>query len=116
MTKEAITYLRTHLLDSNPTTRFTVIADNMIYFRENMVQLIWDDDRELLWALRQNQETRENYARPIQIQCTAYESIQYIGVDFPIELGRKVCKNVGFDSKECMDFIDSLDLDKHPPI
>lgn len=116
MTKEAITYLRTHLLDESPNAKFTIIADNMIYFRENMVQLIWDDERELLWALRQNQEVRENYTRPIQIQCCAYETIQYIGVDFPIEMGRKVCQNVGFDSDECMKFIDSLDLDKNPPI
>lgn len=76
MTLEQVKYLR-ELYDDN----ILIFADNAKFFNVNAEQthIIWDDQREVVHAIRTNTNYYTQRKNPIQIESFPYEMIQYIG-------------------------------------
>lgn len=58
--------------------KLQVYADNGQQFEELHEFLIWDDENEILTAVRINPEHQSQFTNPIAIFSTTYEFIQYI--------------------------------------
>lgn len=76
MTLEQVKYLRE--LNNND---ILIFADNAKFFnmKSEKTHVIWDDEREIVHAIRTNTNFYSQSKKPIQIESFSYEMIQYIG-------------------------------------
>ena len=76
MTLEQVKYLR-ELYDDN----ILIFADNAKFFNVNgdRTNIVWDDAREIVHAIRTNTNFYTQSKNPIQVESFPYEMIQYIG-------------------------------------
>lgn len=76
MTKDSVIQMR----EAFSTSVLKITCDNMIILYDNTglyPNIVWNDDNEILMALRANTETNQD-SRPFEVFCTTYEHIQYI--------------------------------------
>lgn len=64
-----------------------IFADNAKLFNPNLdkTHLIWDDQNELLHAIRSNTNYYSQNSTPIIVESLAYETIQYISSTESVE-------------------------------
>lgn len=90
--------VRNRLKTTSPNAKISIIADNMILISEHIDPLVWDDEEELLYVLKHNEDHREQHM-PFKIQVVEYAGIQVMELDTTAVDFMAAAMNVGF-SKE----------------
>ena len=88
MLKESVIHARDTLFKGKD---IKIIADNMRKYNTKTDCIIWDDDKELCYVLRFNNNlASDQYTNPVTVDCFEYEVIQYIISDLTIEDTEKI--------------------------
>ena len=83
MLKESVLHVRDTLFKGND---LKIIADNMRKYNTKTDCIIWDDDKELCYVFRFNNNlASDQYKNPVTMDVFAYNEIQYLIRDMKIE-------------------------------
>lgn len=76
---EKLAEYREKLRSGNPNNRIIAISDNMIYVDETKDLVTWDDENQMVYVLKGNEDHRDP-GRPFKVQILHYDNIQYLEV------------------------------------
>lgn len=100
---------RDKLKKDNPQAYLTLIVDNMLYIKESIDPIVWDDTNGVLYVLKLNEDHRD-WPRQFTVQTVDYESIFSLEIDATKSDIIGIAKDCGFEEEVIDAFLEKVKI------